>query len=538
MTTTGEPVQAPAFTDTAACRDWLAHAPLTDVVTVQALFLREINLLNRYEVAAAERLDILEALRDAVGETQDAFGRKFAGKPLPLTAPERAAFDACRALWHGLATGYMRCADACFAGDPAMKPKAALIFQRALAALAAEQLDTHRAGISPPAEHWRALHQLYAAAEQLGVAEREVVDAQRLNKMPGSPAAAYVEALLLAAAGLHEHGQRQIAWISRWARRWAAKVKVTAVAPAAATQAFPLCVDLASNRPAGYVPASNENVRWLDGIELKRSLKKRLQLLAQGEAPAKLNLGSDCVQPACEQLLKDVYQRWCKGGTHRGVERRPGSGACRFIAGAEAIHYYLSGRKPFKPPSASDIDLLRREAEEIATFGRVATHRDEHHSEEQGFAVEEWKLLENWHMVDASTTGLRISRPAGQGSVRIVPRQLIATCPADAESFLLGCVHWALVSESLELGVTVFPGRPEPVALRGTGPAATGEKYRPAFLLPAVPALGQEASVVMAVGSFKLGKLVEAYSQRAQLLRLTRLIERGADFERAAYEPA
>jgi hypothetical protein len=42
----------------------------------------------------------------------------------------------------------------------------------------------------------------------------------------------------------------------------------------------------------------------------------------------------------------------------------------------------------------------------------------------------------------------------------------------------------------------------------------------------------------MAVGTFKLGRTMEAFSGQARLLRLTGLVERGLDFERAAYEPA
>ncbi|MDO8931420.1 MAG: hypothetical protein Q7U97_03420 [Rhodocyclaceae bacterium] len=530
--------QPPAFSNTAECRAWLDKAPLTDVAQMHAMFLRQVNLLNRFVLPDIERLDILEILRGPIHETQEEISRKFAGKALPMAPAEQATFDASRALWHGLATGYMRCAEACFGGDAGLKPQAALILQRAIAALAAEQFETHRANQIPSAEHWRTLHQLYAAAEQLNATELAVMDAPRLGKTPGSAAAAYVEALLLQAASLHEQNQRHIAWIARWARRWAAKVRVLAAPPTLSTQAIPLCVDLAADRPAGYRPINSADARWLETAELRRSLKKRLVLLEQGEPPARLNLGEDCNQPACGQMLKHVYQRWCKGGAVRGFERRPASGTCRVIAGTEAIHYYLSDRKPFKPPGSTDSDMLRRERDEIATFGRVASHRDEHHSEQQGYAIEDWQVQENWHMVDASATGLRIARPAQQGGMRIGHGQLIAACPADAQSFLLGSVRWALIGNELQAGVYLFPGKPEAVALRGSGPAAAGEKYRQAFLLPAVAAIRQDASVIMPVGTFKLGKTVEIYTGQTRQLRLNRLVERGADYERATYEAA
>lgn len=531
--------QRPAFVDAGECLAWIEKNPATDNVHLQAMLLRQLNLLNHYALDAGARLDILETLRPTLHEVQEEFGRKFAGKPLPLTVPEQAAFDSCRALWHALATGYMRCAEACFAGDATMKPKAALVLQRALAAMVAGQYETHRSGLTPSADYWRTLHQLYAAAEQLNVTTQEVFDATRLGKISGSVNAAYAEALLLAAAGLHEHSQRRIAWAARWTKRWSGKVRILSSPPTLSTQAFPLCVDLASDKPAGYMPLDVPGARWLETAELRRSLKKRLLMLDKGELPANLNLGDDCTQPACEQLLKHLYQRWCKGGAIRGFERRPAGGPCRFVAGFEGIHYYLSGSKPFKVPGTPTTEMLRREREEIATFGRVATHHDENFSEQHGYAVEEWQLLENWHMVDASATGLRIGRKGGGGKLRIGHGQLVAACPGDAQAFLLGCVRWALAGDGIEAGVFLFPGQPVPIALRGAGPAAAGEKFRQAFMLPAVAAIRQEASVVIPVGTYKLGKTVEIYlDNQSRRLRLTRLIERGSDYERAIYEPA
>lgn len=525
----------PAFQTAAGCREWLERAPKTDAAQLQAMFLRQINLLNRVKLAADVRMDILELLRTPIRETQEESARKFAGKPLPLAAQEQSAFDACRALWRGLMTGYSACAEACFSSEPDMKPRAALALQRALAALVAEQFETHRAGWTPTAEHWRVLHQLYAAAEQLGVVDREVADPLRPDNVPGSVSAAYAEALLLQTANLHELSLRQCTWVARWAHRWAAKVRVLNAPPTLSTQAFPLCVDIGSDQPAGYRPLDAAGARWIETAELRRSLKKRITLLDQGEAPAKLSLGDDCTQPACGQLLKNMYQRWCKGGAIRGFERRPANGNCRFIAGTEAIHYYLSGSKPFRPPGTVDADMLRRQRDELATFGRVATHQDEHFSTQHGFSIEDWQVLENWHMVDASATGMRVGRPVSQTGARIAAGNLIASCPANAQDFLLGCVRWSLVTdpESLQAGVLLFPGRPEPVAVRSAMPA--GDKFRQGFLLPAVPTLRQEASIVLPVGMFKLDRQVEVFTGQTRTLRLTRLIERGADFERAAY---
>jgi hypothetical protein len=339
-----------------------------------------MKALNRATLPASERLDILELLRAPLYEAQEAFSRRFVGKLQPLATAEQSAYEASCMLWHTAVTGYMRCAEACFANDAQMKAKAALVLERALATLVAEQIGTHRVSRSPNAEHWRILHQIFAAAEQLGVTTLEVTDVPHLGKLRGTPQAVYVEALLLGASNLHEHTQRQIDWTARWARRWAPKVKATAVAPEFSSQAIPLCVDIGSDVPAAYKPFATPGARWLDTVELRHSLKKRLVLLAQGEAPAKLHLGDDCTQPATEELLNLLYHRWCKGGAIRSAERRPASGSCRFVAGYDGIHYYVAGHKSLKQITPTDLRTLRREQEEIATFGRVATHHDENFS--------------------------------------------------------------------------------------------------------------------------------------------------------------
>src|SRR5690606_2390672 len=134
------------------------------------------------------------------------------------------------------------------------------------------------------------------------------------------------------------------------------------------------CVDLESRLPASFKPGSGAAARWLDTAELRKSLKKRLRLLAEeGEdnTPEKLGLGNDCQQPACGEALRRIYPRWVKGGVLRRHDRHPMNGPCRFVIGVDAIHYYLSGSQPFKPPGSASSEELRRQREELATFGRI-----------------------------------------------------------------------------------------------------------------------------------------------------------------------
>jgi hypothetical protein len=528
--TSGSP--PPAFTSSEECRAWLAGAALADPLQAQASLLSQLGRLNRQALPAAERLAILETLEKPVVFAQGECQRRFAGKPLPLTNAEQAVFDSCRTLWLHMTEGYRLCFEMGPAGDAAPDP--GLVLLRGLKHLAAAQTDTYRGGHQPGTGFWRLVHEFFAAAERLGIADRPVV------AEPGNatPLAVYGSMMLLHAASPNELAQRQFAWTTRWCQRWGGKLKVSATPPGAGERAVPLCVDLESDRPAGYQPGAGPGVRWLDTAELRRSVSSRLALLDQGESPAKLQLGQDCAQPACGQLLKQVYRRWCKGGIQRRHERHAVEGPCSFVYGIEAIHYYISGRKPFRPPGYADADQLRREREEIATFGRVATRRDEDYSRQQGFRVEEWEVLTDWDMVNESATGLHLVRPPTDTTSRVGAGQLVAVQPAGARSLLLGSIRWAVMGSDgrVNAGVMIFPGQPEAVALRSTGLAAVNEKYRQAFLLPAVPALDEGPTAIVPFAWYKRDRVLEVFTDRAWQIRLTELVDRGSEFDRVAFD--
>jgi hypothetical protein len=532
----------PLFSDLEQCLTWQKALPLSNPSQVQAYLLRQLSLLNRFAVAADVRLAMLETLRETVHFVQGEGAKKFSGKLLPLAESEQAALDTVHALWQALATGYLRCLDACLAGDAGLSGQAGLVCQRALAALAEDHADQLRANRQPDSAHWRLAHAVYASAETLGVAGAAVEDGLRGVDAP-SAMAAYAELALLHTAGLHELTARQQTWVIRWARRWSGKLQISSAPPPEDASALPLCADLESEEPPGFKPQSGPGARWLDTAALRQSLNKRANLLAAGgeeNTPARIGLGDDCPQPACGEILRRVYPRWVKGGIRRRYDRHPFAGSCRFVVGEEAIHYYLSGRETFQPPGTANHDKLRREREELATFGRVAARFKEEHSRNLGFQLENWEIAEDWAVLDQSTGGLRLVRPLAQPGGRFGLGQLVAVQPAGSTGLLLGMVRWALViGEDLAAGIQLFPGRPSPVAVRGTGVMAANEAYRPGFLLPPVAALNQPASIVLAPGGFKPNRIVEAWAKTGAVrIRLKELLERSADFERAAYEPA
>jgi len=532
--------KAPLFTNLEQCLRWVNALPVTNPIQTQVQLLEQLQLLNAYSLAGDVRLALLEAMRESIYFAQSEMAKKFSGKPLPLTLPEQTVQQAVHGLWEALLTGYRRCLESCLAGESGLKPHAAVICQRALAALTDDYIDLMRAGCQPGQDFWRQAHALYTSAEALAVTRSAVPDELRATA-PMTPATAYVELMLLAAASLHELPPRQQTWVIRWARLWAGKVSILAAPPTLESPALPLCVDLEGSAPAVFRPQEGHGARWLETTELRKSLKRRLTLLAKGDpadTPARLGLGDDCAQPACGEVLRGIYPRWVKGGVMRRHERHPMSGTCRFAAGIDAIHYYISGHQPFKPPGSTTTDELRRQREELGTFGRIATRFEENYSSNHDYQLENWSVIEDWGLFDQSADGLRLVRPLSQGGGRLAVGQLVAMLPGGSSGFLLGVVRWVQIADDkLAAGIQLMAGKPLPVALRRTGVMAVQDPYQPGFLLMAPDTPRQPAGAILPPGTFKPDRIMEAWTEIVTYrVKLKTLIERGADYERASCE--
>jgi cyclic-di-GMP-binding protein len=521
-----DPAARPEFADGAGCKAWLENVPLANVAAAQRQILIQLEEFNHCAAAPEARFAALEAMREAVNFVQIEQAKRFSNRALPMLEPEAAVFEDTIELWEQMRLGYLRC----LAPDAAaLRAQRALLAQRALAYSGLRMFHHYRAYRQVPARDWRNLHQVYARAEALGVADQQVKDYLNRDVHESSPRIAFLRATLLGMSNPNELTPRQLTFVAYLLERWADKVEI-GHAPVAEGEAPPLVVDLAGSSCAERAPIEGADLRYLDAQRLAKSLRNRVALLRKGESPARLALGEDCVQPSCEQLLVFLYRQWCQARLPRGAERRRASDAVLVCTGLAAIHYYISGRAFRGSTSFKELTALQRD--EIATFGRVSTRDVEDYSVAQGF------LLEHWRLDDESAQGLKMLRVAASPGRRMAHGQLVGVRPADGKGFQLGQVRWLMagVAGDLHCGVRLLPGLPLAAAVRGLGINAAEEKYVQAFALAAVPALGAPPTLVLAPGSFKPKRVIEAAIQKPIRARLLEVIERGADFERVAYE--
>jgi hypothetical protein len=532
----------PAFSTLKSCRAWLDAQARGDPDALLVEVERQLGRLNGHQLPAAERFAILEMLRPPIHAALAENRKEFADRPLPLRLSEQAALESSLAAWSALANGYLRCVDACREREPGTAGQMAVAAQRALSTLAELQLDCYRSGHDMTEGHWRSLHRTYGAAEEAGVAGTAVTDPLRPGRFALTPLGAWAECQLLHLASLHELPARQVDWVAHWARRWSGKLELRGD-PAAAGDSPSLYADIGSDQPAGYRAGTPPGQRILDTAQLRRSLKKRILALEGGKSPDEVGLGEDCVLPQARELLVQIYSRWCKGGAVRRHERRGADGTCLVVGGLEAAHFHISGGMAVEAPAAralSDSDI-RRQREELAVFGRILAAPAAAGGGRPGAAEPkpQYPPLEVWRLIDQSATGVRLLRPGNRAGQRVIGKQLVAVRAPDMKVLHLGTVRRATINDDgdLHAGVRIFAGEPAPVLVRGTGVNAPRSKPAPAFFLPDIAPLGEPSTIILPSGWFKRERVLEILPGQGLSIRLTGLVERGSDYERASYEP-
>ena len=514
--------QPPAFTSVATCQQWLAGVSLTNARQAQTQLLRQLNLLNRYTLPAEERLGILELIRTPTYSVHEECAIRFTSRPLPLTPPEQAALETCQVLWQALETGYLHClqtfVDKANPTSASASRNIALAATRAMASLQSMYLDDCLAGMLPARLFWRRLHRIYRGIEKLQMAKIPVED-PLCRQSATTVANVYVEIILIAAAYPLELNPQQLNLVTNWARHWSGRVPVLPTLPSD-PRTPPLRIDLVGDEEAVFsiTLGTGDSLRWLDLIDLRKTIKQRMAALAKGESPESLGLGKDCVQPDCEIFLGKVYQDWCRGGRDTSIQG--GNGSCQLLNGIDAIHYFLSG-EIFHEPNQYQ-------------HGESSAHSLEDDALAQSYVVEDWQEISE------NVSDILLQRQINQPGGRLTRGQLVAVRTSSNDSLQIGKVYSVAIGtnrDTLLSGIHPMPGPAVAATLHTPEPGTNKAQYCRGFLLPAFEGLKEPASVLTPADWFQPNRVIEVKADGTTTnFRLTHLIESGVDFERCAYE--
>lgn len=472
-----------------------AVSKLAAINVAHSQLLRLLSSIQRRPPLASGYLKVLESVHATLANAQGGLTSHHAAKPLPPSEAEMASFRSMVSLWRQMAQGYAQIAQL---GDPSIENCLALICQRCLLYSGRVLIEYFRTRRTPAPVLWADLHGYYRTAEERGLAHLQVPDAASGANRFTTCADTYAAVLLIDLADTYGRSPRELSWIVHWCEHLA---PLTTIAKAGMPDnAYAYSINLMQDRglrPADNL-ASSEYLRYLDTARLAPYLQ--LALTRQQVLPAKLGLGPDCKKPAAGRLVLQLHRRLAV--TPRRYERCVASGTLSVCCGFTAIYYSVRGG-------------------ELADQGN-------------GFSPDK---MEHWQIADQSLNGLRLLRgPAGR---RIEPAELLGIKLPDSEHFLLAKIIWLTLEldDRVHAGLQLLPGRPQAIRVSATG-IMSADEYLHAFLLPAVPALGKQSSLVLPRGLFPIGSTIEIDTGHPQHVRLTRQLRRGSDFEQIAFAAA
>jgi hypothetical protein len=517
------------FRDSVSCGRWIAALPVTNVQMAQQMLGEQLVVLATTQIAALERLKILEALRESVMFAQAEMAKRYIGKPLPLDQGDSNAWKSVVGLWQALGKNYRLCVDAYHGGDLHIAPHAALVTLRCLRIAAYGLFEHYQVYREPAPAAWRAFHELFAFAEEHGLSRVRVQDVFNKRDADASCTDAYVQGLLAYLANPYTLSVRQMSFLRRWLEKWSSLVNLSSQ-PLADTQIPALAVDFARDAVPGLASAlaPAPSVRYLELDQVSKTLRQTINLLKQGQTPGQLGLGEDARQPGCENLIMLLYLQWCRAGTLRSEQRNPNPDPVDVSFGIADAHKLLGG----KDKSVTTQEMNARDKWEMDNLGfsmrMSVTARQT--------AI---KKSELWQILNQSASGFMCMLRDPNGVMRMTHNQLLGVRRAP-DNHRLGTVQWIRVDAGNETtcGVRLFPGTPKPVKVRPANfGGVKGQEYELAFYTPPVTMPATPASLILPAGWFQNGRQIEVLDEQQRVVKLSNLLEHGADYDRCALAP-
>ena len=516
-----------AFADADGCATWLHNLPVTNIPRYYEEILDQLRRVGEAEFAPRERGRIAELMREPVSFLHTELARRYAGKPQPAAAREKEAADQALALWQALWVQYSACLKPLLEGDAELQGVKAKVLQRGLWVGKQLVLVHGLARRTPGAAVWQELHAYFRLAEILECAVTAVSDDLMPNAIGLSCYSTYAHALLLDLADPCSMTVRQIELTDRWLAMWARKI--FPYAQQRETEGPVITVDLDGLGGAALNAAEprhgSQSTRYCYPGKLTASVRGRLKRLASGANPAELQLGHDVSADACATLLSQLDTHWYALPLKRGAGGESQTGLELCAGGLGAAYFRVSG----KTFNSKDLvgHLSYQGTQHLATLGALTDYDRNKDEAERSWAWERWQGNYEW-------TAAMLHRSA-VGQYRWHLDQLVVI--RDDERLRCGHVmHVALDGrDELTLGIKLWPGAPTAIAVRALTTMLVEEAPIPTVILGATP--DEKPAMLLPPRTFNAGRVFRTLSSGPERrFRLTRLLQRGADFERVAFD--
>lgn len=518
-------IPALAFADAEGARRWIKSLLITSVTPLYEAVRGQLRAVTAADFAPRERATIAEVLREQVMHLHTELARRYAGKPQPSADREAEAAQQAISLWHGLWEQYSACLKPLLEGDAELQGVKAKLLQRGLYVGKQLVIVYGLARRVPPSTLWQELHAYYRLSELLDCSVAAVSDDLLPHAVGISCYSTYAHAILLGLADPCAMSVRQIELTDRWLGQWARKI--FPYSQQRETEGPVIVIDLDSSVPgwiATVPPASaGPSMRFGYPGKLATSVRGRLKRLANGATPAELQLGHDTSTETSQALLAHLDDCWYQlpgtpeNAIHDALELSAG--------GVQAAYFRVGGRTFDRQDPLGRLSF--QGAQHLQTLGALTDYDRYKEDAEKNWPWETWQG-------ECTPRGAKLlSREPTR--YRWFLDQLVVA--RDAERSRVGYVTRVALSEPHEfaLSITLWPGVPRSIAVRPTSIAFAEELPLAALMLAATES--EPISMVLPPRTFNAGRVLRSMDAGPERkFRLTRLLHRGGDFERVAFE--
>lgn len=440
-------------------RAWIDALPMANFGVAAAAVLDGLRQLNGQRVDAAQRLEGLEMLRQAVLPLAASADQQIIGVSFPLPAQKAELGDLALAFQSELALGYRialveLCAPAGAVGF--LRNRAVVL--AAVRALQHGHEHLARAYLlyrTPPSRAWQALHDVHrfiaaARLDDRAIEERDALQSTaRVN---------YLQALLLALTNPYRHTQREQVDAAAFARMLAPHAELRERGGGERD----VLVHMDADRGPGYLPEERAGAaRDVLALRLERALAfidEQLERTPPGARSATFRQRGG----AALALDLDLARRFAVdlGARAERSDARLGGGyLLDSVLGLHDLHAVLAGGEDFERflrRARGDADS---ETERGAIWRGVAATRAN---------------LRPVRVLDQSLRGYRLLWDrAGGVSVRVRVGELVGLALPEraaevAQDWLIGVVRWIRIDEQggVDAGVELLARRALPIGVR------------------------------------------------------------------------
>jgi len=252
-------------------------------------------------------------------------------------------------------------------------------------------------------------------------------------------------------------------------------------------------------------------------------VRGRLKRLGTGANPAELQLGHDVSVEASSALLSYLDARWYAPPKKSAEATQSALDLC--AGGLGAAYFRVAGRTFNRQDPLGRLSY--QGTQHLATLGALTDYDRNKDEAEKSWAWEHWQGT-----YDADEANVRRMSKAQH---RWHLEQLVIV--RDDERVRCGHVTRVALDSYGELSVTLklWAGTPTALGVRVLTTMLSEDPPVPVVILGATPQ--EKTSIITPPRTFNPGRILRTFDSGAERhFRLTRLVQRGADFERIAFD--